>query len=285
MIVYLNGAYVPKSKAAISPDDRGFLFADGVYEVFAAYEGRLFRTADHLTRLERSLKALRIEFGDVAVVEEIAQTLLERNDLCGTNAKVYLQITRGAAPRNHAFPGADTSPTIYACASTFARPVEKRRVGVSATFVPDNRWARCDIKTVALLPNAIAAQTAEERDAEEAIFVRDGALTEGSHTNVCAAVDGTMVTAPLSNYILPGITRAVIMELCADFAIPVREFPVLFEEVPKLDELFLVGTTAEVMPIIEVDGTPIGSGRPGTIAQRLGEGFDGLVAGAVEGGA
>jgi len=278
MIVYLNGDYLPKSEAAISPDDRGFLFADGVYEVIAAYEGRLFRTEDHLVRLERSLKALRIEFGDVSVVEEIATRLLEKNDLCATNAKVYLQITRGAAPRNHAFPGADIPATAYACASTFTRPIEKRRKGVTATFVPDNRWARCDIKTVALLPNAMAAQMAAERNAEEAIFVRDGALTEGSHTNVCAAVDGTMVTAPLSNYILPGITRAAIMELCAQLDIPVREFPVLLEEVPKLDELFLVGTTAEVMPIIEVDGTQIGNGAPGPIAQRLGQGFDKLVA-------
>lgn len=274
MLVYLNGAYVPHAEARVSVDDRGFLFADGVYEVARVYRGRIFRMEDHLRRLARGLAELRIPFDDVAGLDAVARRLLAENGLAEAEATIYIQVTRGAAPRAHAFPSPPAAPTVYVAARPFpGHPRECVEEGVAAITVPDTRWSRCDIKSVGLLPNVLANQRAKEAGAFEALFVRDGVVIEGSHSNLFAVVGGELVTYPECNYILPGITRAVTIELARDLGIPVREGPIHLERLDRVEELFLSGTTTEVMPISRVDGRPVGDGRPGPVTRRLREAF------------
>jgi D-alanine transaminase len=273
VLVYLNGEYIPHAEARISVDDRGFLFADGVYEVVRVYEGRPFLMTEHLERMAHGLRELRIAFDDVASLGDIAARLLDENDIRG-DATIYFQITRGAAPRKHAFPADGTPPTVYVAAKPFAQhPDAFFHDGVAAITVPDNRWARCDIKSVSLLPNVLANQMAKEAGAFEALFVRDGVLLEGSHSNLFGVVDGTLVTYPRCNYILPGITRDLVLRIAGELGIPTREAPIFVDRFARIDELFLSGTTTEVMPIVRVDGKAVGSGRPGEITRRLQEAY------------
>ncbi|MBN1994796.1 MAG: D-amino-acid transaminase [Anaerolineae bacterium] len=273
MIVYFNGQYLPKQEAKISPDDRGFLFADGVYEVIRAYQGRLFQTDPHLQRLARSLRELQIGGPDPEIFREVAQQLLHHNQLGDSDALVYIQVTRGAAPRRHTFPGSHVSPTVYATATPFNPPREKMEQGIKIILTPDLRWTRCDIKSVSLLPNVLASQQAQESDAAEAVFVRDGALTEGTHTNFAAVRNGQLVTYPKSHYILGGITREVVLSLCANLNIPVKEFPLLEKDLPSAEEMMLLGTTSEIMPVVRVNDWPVGDGQPGPITQKLQQAF------------
>jgi D-alanine transaminase len=266
--VYLSGAYLPKDKAHLSPDDRGFLFADGIYEVVRSYGGTLFGLEPHLNRMANGLAALRITGVDVAELATVCRELLERNELERADALVYLQITRGAAPRTHFFPDPPTSPTVYATTMRF-QPKGDPALGVKVITAPDQRWTRCDIKSVALLPNCLAAQTAREAGASEALLVRDGVVLEGTHTSFFAVIDGVVRTAPLSNYILPSITRQAALDLCVRHGIPALPAPVFLHDLAAADELFLAGTTMEIMPIVEVDGHPVGSGAPGPVAGRL----------------
>src|SRR5262249_4864634 len=176
MIVYYNGEFLRKEDVAISPDDRGFLFADGVYDVIHAYSGRLFRCEDHLARLNHGLHELQIRQFDTRTLKEVAQRLLAENQLETGEALVYMQVTRGAAPRNHAFPPEGTSPTVYMQARAYSPPRELQQNGATAILVPDQRWARCDIKSISLLPNVLAHQKAREAGAFEAIFSSGGLL-------------------------------------------------------------------------------------------------------------
>lgn len=273
MIVYFNGRLVPKEDVRISPDDRGFLLADGAYEVILSYDGRLFKAEEHLKRLERSLRELRIERADVGSLKDAAERLIQVNDLENGDASLYIQITRGAAVRTHAFPGSETAPTVYAAASPFKRPREKCEHGIKVILVPDIRWTRCDIKSVALLPNVLVSQQAKEAGAAEAIFVRDGAVTEGAHTNFCAVFDGQLITYPKSHYILGGITREIVLGLCGELGIPFEEFPILESQLREADELMIVGTTTEIMPVVQVDGWQVGDGKPGPVTRRLQQAF------------
>jgi len=277
MLVYFNGNFVLKEEVKISPDDRGFLFADGAYEVVRAYAGRLFQADAHFRRMQRSLRELRIEGPDAETLRTIAETLMQANDLENGDVAIYMQVTRGAAPRAHAFPRPGTPPTVYASISPFQTPPEKLERGVSAILVPDIRWARCDIKAVALLPNVLANQQARENGAEEAVFVRDGALTEGSHSNFCAVFGGELVTYPRAHYILAGVTREVVLDLCRELGIPCSEFPIFASQVKDADEMMIVGTTVEVMPVVQLDGWPVGDGKPGPITRRLQQAFRALV--------
>ena len=273
MIVYFDGSFTPKDDVKLSPDDRGFLLADGAYEVILSYGGRLFKAKEHLKRLERSLRELRIEGADVKSLVDVAEELIPANNLGGGDAKVYIQVTRGAAVRTHAFPDSETSPTVYAAASPFQRPREKCERGVKVILVPDIRWTRCDIKSVALLPNVLASQRAKEAGAAEAVFVRDGMVTEGAHTNFCAVFDGQLVTYPKSHYILGGITREVVLDLCGELGIPCAEFPILESQLREADELMLVGTTVEITPVVQVDDWQVGDGKPGPITRNLQRAF------------
>lgn len=273
MIVYFNGEFLAKEAVRISPDDRGFLLADGVYEVIRTYEGKLFQAEAHLQRMARSMRELRLPGPSPQQLHAISERLIADNNLTTGDATVYLQITRGAARRSHAFPADDVSPTIYATASPFKPPVEKMTHGVKIILVPDMRWTRCDIKSISLLPNVLANQQAKEYNVEEAVFVRDGAITEGSHTNVGAVFKGTFVTYPKSHYILGGITRQVVIELCHQFNIPVKEFPILADQLPKADEMMLMSTTSEITPIVQVDDRMVGNGKPGPITAKLRQAF------------
>jgi len=271
-VVYLDGRYVPRDEARVSVDDRGFLFGDGAYEVTRAIRGRLFEGARHARRLARTLRGLDIALPDdqIAALDAVALRLLRENGLEDGEAAVYLQVTRGTAvPRTHHFPPAGTHPTVYAAATRFVPPSALRERGASVVTVADVRWARCDLKTVNLLPNAMAKQRAVAAGADEALFVRDGMLMEGSHSNAFAVLDGVLRTAPATNYILAGITRDVVLELAREAGIPVLEYPLLAAEVPLASELFMTSTTSDVLPVVRVDGRPVGDGAPGPVARRL----------------
>jgi D-alanine transaminase len=279
MIVYFDGRFLPKEDVRVSPDDRGFLLADGAYEVIRSYSGRQFKVAEHLSRLERSLRELRFTGPDVQRLGAIAEMLLQLNDLDRGDAVLYIQVTRGVAPRTHAFPPPQTTPTVYLTASPFRLSPEKWEHGVSIILVPDMRWARCDIKSVALLPNVLASQQAKEQGAEEAVFVRDGNLTEGAHTNVCGVFGGRLVTHPATHHILAGVTRRLVLDLCAELEIPVKESPMDRQALPEADELMILGTTTGIMPVVRVDDWQVGDGTPGPLTRKLQRAFRKLTEG------
>lgn len=277
MIAYLNGSYIPRDKAVISAEDRGFNFADGVYEVILSYSGRLFGLDAHMKRLRRSIDELRIPFDDIGKVKEIAERLLKENDLSSGDATVYIQITRGYAPRKHGFPPQDVPPTLFAYASAFKPHEQELNEGIKIILKPDIRWSRCDIKSVSLLPNVLAYQEAKERGAVEAVFMRDGAVTEGSHTSVFAVFDNKVFTAPKSHYILSGITRDVVLDLCRKRNIPFEEFPILESRIKKAEEFFITSTTSEVTPVVQIDEWMVGNGKPGPVTRELQDSFKELI--------
>lgn len=271
MIAYLNNTYMNKDDMRISPDDRGFLFADGVYEVIRSYGGRLFRAQEHLERLNYGAAHLRLPITDFDYLAEVAGELLQKNNLEKSDATVYFQVTRGAARRSHAFPSPQPPLTVYATASPFnsASSRKKMQQGITAITVADQRWSRCDMKTIGLTANVLANQLAQEAGAQEAILVRDGVMLEGTHSNFMAVFGDTIVTAPASNYILSGITRMTILELCAEQGLKLELRPVFTQDINQAAEAFVVGTTVEVTPICQLDGKPVGSGQPGPMTKRL----------------
>ncbi len=275
-IVYLNGAFLPRERATVSVDDRGFLFGDGVYEVVRVSGGGYVDAEPHLARLRRSLAELRLPDPATAGIDVLAigMELLDRQgvDLDG-EAVVYVQVTRGAAPRRHAFPAAGTPPTTFVSAWRFVPRREQMASGVTAITHADLRWQRCDIKSVNLLPNVLANQRATEQGAYEAILVRDGVVTEGTHSNVFGVVDGVLRTHPAGPAILAGVTRAVVLELARAGGLEVREQALTAGDLARAEEVFVTGTTTDIMPVIAVDGRPVGHGGPGPIARRLGEGL------------
>lgn len=266
MIVYLNGQYLPREEARISPEDRGFMFADAIYEVARFYRGRPYRLAEHLSRMRGGLAAVRIA-ADPGFYPEVAARLLAENGLAGSDAIVYAQISRGAAPRTHAFPAASVTPTVFAFAR--AADPEPPPEGGSAILVPDERWGRCDIKTVMLLPNVLAAQKAREAGAMDAILARDGVAWEGTKANLFCVTNGVVRTAPNGPRILPGVTRAAALEAARRQGMPVEERPVPIEELFAADEVFFASTTLWTYPLVSVDGKKIGDGKPGRVAQAL----------------
>ncbi len=269
--VFLNGAYLPKDQARISVDDRGFVFGDGIYEVVRIIEGRIFAWGEHAARMARGLDAVRIPFSasDVAGLEAVCNTLIADNDLQSGEATVYFQVSRGAAPRTHYFPPAGTPPTVYAAPSRFTPSRDMREKGVKAITVPDFRWARCDLKTVNLMGVVLARQAAHESGAYEALMIRDGMMMEGAATNAFAVIDGVVRTYPLSNYILPGITRQYVLDAARDVGVPVSEEPVTQAQMFAAPELFIVGTTTDVAPIVLLDGKTVGSGSPGPVTKKV----------------
>jgi len=268
-ILYLNGEYVPAATATVSVDDRGFLFADGCYEVTLVVEGSCIALDRHLARLQRGLDELRIDL-DTSSLVSIHHELIERNALGGHRfSSVYVQVTRGVAPRSHAFP-ADASPTVLVRAAPIEGPTEATLVaGTRAITAPDQRWARVDIKTTGLLPNVLAQQAAVEAGVEDVILHRDGVVTEGSHTNVYGSIGGVIVTAPADHRILAGVTRGIVFELAAADGLRVEERDWTVEELAGADEVFMSSTTAGVRPIVQVDGHPVGTGVRGPVTELL----------------
>lgn len=272
MIVFFNGQYIPKEQALVPIEDRGFMLADGIYEVATTFNGMWFRLDQHLDRFERSAREIRLTlpYSRTQMVE-IHNELMRRNNM--TDGFVYMQVTRGVAPRTHAFP-ANAQPTFLAMAKPVTPlPAEWYQNGCSAITYPDMRWGRCDIKTTNLLPNAMANTAAHDAGAYEAILVRDGIAIEGSHCNFFGVKDGTVITYPRSQRILGGITREAVLEVAESLGIPVREEAILAAELDRLDEMFFTGTTAEVVPITRVDGRTVCGGEVGPISRRL---LDGL---------
>lgn len=274
MLVYLNGEYLAHSEAQVSVDDRAFLFADGVYEVIRIYDGRPFLLEQHIERLTAGLRTLRIRGVDLDALTGVIQRLIDENRLRSGDASIYMQVTRGVSPRAHQFPSPDVPPTVFVAARPFQQhPSAFFDAGVPAVTVSDSRWARCDIKSTSLLPNVLANQQAHEQGAFEAIFVRDGIVLEGSHSNLFTVFDGGLVTYPASNYILAGITRRYVFDLAAQLGMPAREGLVPIDRLLDADEIFLSGTTTEIMPVVRVDDREIGSGSAGPITRRLQETF------------
>lgn len=270
--VYLNGAFMAPQDAHISPLDRGFLFADGIYEVIPAYNGVLFRFDEHLIRMERSLAEVAINNPySREKWRGLCEELITRNG--GGNLSVYLQITRGATDkRDHAFPNPPVAPTVFMMTGNIAVPAADSpdtATGSKAITLDDIRWARCDIKSVSLLPNSLLRQQAVEAGASEAILLRDGFVTEGSASNVFIVLDGTVVTPPKSHAILGGITRDLVVELCQRHHIPVEEREITESQLRQAHEIWVTSSTKEVVPIIQLNNAPVGSGQPGPVWKTL----------------
>jgi D-alanine transaminase len=271
-IVYLNGRFISKDESFISTDDRGFYFADGVYEVVKYYKSLPFCFEDHMIRLRNSLSSVRIDF-DISLLGSLCDQLIDDNLLNDEFAGVYIQITRGVAPRVHLFPGKEVKPTLFIRAFTMPSYLHDLRNGIRVITREDIRWLRCDIKSIALLANTMLFQEAVERNAGECFLVRNGNYTEATHSNIMAVMRETVFTHPDSNLILPGITKKVLIRLCAELRIQVIERPVASKDTNLFDECFITGTGSEVMPVVEIDGKPVGNGKPGPLTMRLQEEF------------
>lgn len=271
--VYLNGKFVPKGEAMISVEDRGFVFGDGIYEVARAIGGTLFEWPAHAERLAYGLRELRIDSAGTESLGAVCAQLLRDNGLTDGEATIYIQVSRGAAARTHYFPPVGTANTVYASAARFVPNLEMRTKGAKAITHPDQRWARCDIKTVNLLGPVLARQAAVEQGAYEAILHRDGMVTEGAATTCFAVIDGVLRTAPLSNYLLPSITRAVLLELIRGAGIRHEERAFTLMDLRRASEIFVCGTTTDVQPIVTLDGQPAGDGTVGPVTAQVRELF------------
>jgi D-alanine transaminase len=284
-ISYLNGSFLPLQDCKISVEDRGFVFADGLYEVTKGYSGKLFTEDLHLARLLRGLSELRIGSTDsdrisiIQDVKRISKQLLEKNNLMNRDSTVYVQVTRGTAPRAHAFPLSKVPPNLFLVAKPFVNPPsEYFEKGVSGLLTPDQRWKRCDIKSISLLPNILANQLAKEAGAYEAILTRncgdegDMALVEASHSNVFAVKNGVLITHPASDNILSGITRHVILKHTHEIGVKAIEAEIRLSDIRsgEITELFTTATTTEAMPIVKLNsGLIIGNGHPGPITNMI----------------
>jgi len=268
LTVFLNGQFLPYEQATISVEDRAFLLADGIYEVVRVYGGRPFEMEGPLRRLARSARELKLPAPDLDEIGRVSLELLRINNL--SDATIYIQVSRGAyAPRTHAFPTGPVTPTLLVIARSFKANDAQWENGIKAVTVPDQRWARCDIKSVSLLPNALAKQAAVEAGAQEAVFIKDGYAIEGSSSNFMAVLDGEIRTYPSCNYILSGITRNVVLDLARKLGYKVREEGIPTTALGRCTEMWVTSTTQEVMPIVSLDGQVVGDGRPGPVAQAL----------------
>lgn len=267
-IVFLNGEFLPIEQARVPVLDRGFIFGDGVYEVVPVYGGRPFRWPQHLARLRRSLAAIAIaDPRDDDGWHALVDMLVRRHPW--PDQIVYLQVTRGVAKRDHAFP-AGVTPTVFAMTNELVPvPATLREQGVAAISLPDERWQHCDIKSISLLGNVLARQAAVEAGAFECVMFRDGYLTEGAASNVWVVRDGRVAGPPRDRRVLEGIRMGLIDELCAGAGLLLDTRPITREEVFAADELLLSSATREVLPITRIDGRPVGAGRPGPVYARL----------------
>lgn len=275
MAVYLNGQFMPLEEARVPVLDRGFMFGDGVYEVIPVYSRRPFRLAEHLKRLQHSLDGIRLNNPHTeAEWERLLGELIACN--AGEDQSLYLHITRGVAKRDHAFPDPPVPPTVFMMSSPLAAPSpELLQTGISAVTVVDNRWLRCDIKAIALLPNVLLRQAAVDAGCTEAILIRpeeghgNGFLTEGSASNIFVVKNSALYAPPKDNLMLPGITYDVVLELAAANGIPCHVGRIAKEAVFAADELLLTSSPREVQAITRLDGKAVGNGRPGPMFERL----------------
>ena len=271
-IAYVNGRYQRHADAAVHIEDRGYQLADAVYEVWSVFGGKLADAEGHFARLARSLGELQIpEPMSRAALTIVLREVLRRNQV--REGLIYLQISRGVAPRDHAFPEGDLSPAVVITAKSLDRAATEAKAakGISVITTPENRWGRCDIKTVGLLPNVLARQAARERGAGEALFVDDmGLVTEGASANAWILdADGVLRTRDTQANILRGVTRRTLLDVIAEAGLKVEERPFTPEEMAQAKEAFITGAGSLVLPVIAIDGQPIGGGAPGPVAKRL----------------
>ncbi len=263
--VYLNGAYLPLSEAKVSVLDRGFLFGDGVYEVIPSYSGHLFRLQEHLDRLQDSLRRIRLDFPlDKEQCLEVLTPLLDKDK----DQYIYLQVTRGVAPkRDHAFP-VEPVPTVFAMCSDI-KPFAGTETGVKALTMDDSRWEMCNVKATTLLANVLLRQKAIEQGCTEAILHKNGYVTEGAASNLFAVIDGILMTPEKTTEILPGITRQVILELARNNDIPCSEEIISLEALHMASEIWVTSSTREIVPVIELDSKKVGDGKPGPVWHKM----------------
>jgi D-alanine transaminase len=269
-IVHLNGKFLPIDQAFVPVLDRGFMFGDGVYEVIPVYSRHVFRIEEHLKRLQHSLDGIKLPNPhSEREWTNILNEVIKRN--APEDQYLYLHITRGVAKRDHAFPNPPVPPTVFVLSNPLTTPpAELLQSGISCITVADNRWLRCDIKAIALLPNVLLRQAAVDAGCAEAILIRDDAfLTEGAASNIFVVKNGTLLAPPKDNLMLPGITYDVILELAAANGIPHEVRKVTKTEVLSADELLLTSSTREVLAITSLDGKPVGNGKPGAMFARL----------------
>jgi D-alanine transaminase len=271
-VAFINGAFVPLAEAKVSIEDRGFQFGDGVYEVIRTYTGRPFSLEAHLARLDRSAAALDLiqPYSHAEWTDHILEGIRRA---AFPEAKIYIQLSRGVAPRDHAY-STELTPTVVMTVREF-HPLDRsmQAAGVDALTTEDIRWGRCDIKSVNLLANVLARQQVKQAQVFEAILVRAGLVTEGAVSTVMVVRSGTVMTAPEGPHILSGVTRAVVLDLARTEGIPIQERFVSQADLYGAEEVFLTGTTVEVLAVVRIDGKVIGDGRPGPITQRLAAGF------------
>ena len=263
MLAYYNGSFIPENEISVKWNDRGFNFADGCYEVVRSYKGKIYRVNDHANRLAYSLRELRINSDIPSQVEEISYRLLQENHPGHEHALVYMQVTRGAHKRMHRFPPVAPPPTILFTSGLFTPYQKEFEEGAKIILIEDYRWNRCDIKSIGLIPNVMSQQKAWENGAIEAVFVRNGMLTEGTHTNVACIKNGVFITPPLSHHILAGVTRTAVLEICHELKIPVMEKEISETEFMEADEIMVIGTTLEITPVVKVNEKNIGDRTPG----------------------
>ena len=268
--VFLNGEIVDAENAKISVFDRGFIFGDGIYEVIARINGNFFFKEAHFRRLQWCLDEIRIPF-DANSLESIIPKLLEVSGLEDEDCMLYIQLSRGAAPRQHSFPE-DIQPTVMMYAWPKTLP-DINTAHASVTTREDYRWSRCDIKSTSLLGNIMANEYAMENNCYETLFIRDGRFTEASHCNVFFVKDGIIYTHPKGPYILGGITRQVVLQLCEELQLELREEAIRFDELTQIDEAFLTGTSTQVLAIKHIDDHQLFEDRPGEITRQLQEAF------------
>ncbi|MBI1423378.1 MAG: D-amino-acid transaminase [Gammaproteobacteria bacterium] len=267
-IVYLNGEFLPLSEAKVPVLDRGFIFGDGVYEVIPAYSGRLFRIDEHLQRLQNSLDAVRIRnpYSNAEWLQ-VLTGLLKKNP--AEDSSIYLQVTRGVAKRDHAFP-ANVTPTVFAMANPLVTTDEKTfNQGVAAITRDDSRWQHCNVKAITLLANILLRQSAIDAGAAEAILIRNDDVTEGAASNVFIVSKGVIKTPPKSALLLPGITRDLIVELAQSHKLPIEEVTFSKDALLAADEIWISSSTKEIMPVVKLDGKSVGNGQPGPVARKL----------------
>ena len=271
--VFINGEFVNEEDAKVSYEDRGYVFGDGIYEYIRAYDGKLFTVKEHFERFLRSAEEIGLDLNfTIEELIELVRRLLKENNV--VNGGIYIQATRGAAPRNHSFPTPPVKPVIMAFTKSYDRPYEELEQGVYAITTEDIRWLRCDIKSLNLLGNVLAKEYAVKYNATEAIQHREETVTEGASSNVYAIKDGEIYTHPVNNYILNGITRKVIKWVAEDYNIPFNEETFTVDFLKNADEVIVSSTSAEVTPVVKIDGEIVNDGKVGPITKKLQEGFE-----------
>lgn len=272
-IIMTQGSFAHKDSLLVPYEERAVQFGDGVYEVIRVYDGKPYLLEEHIERLYRSLDAIRIKLNiDYPTLIKLLQDLLEKNNM-SSDGNIYLQVSRGSAPRAHVFPE-NTEPNIFAYVYDQTRHLEKLVNGVHAISLPDERWANCHIKSLNLLPNILAKQTAQENSCYEAILQVDGKVTEGSSSNIYLVKDGNIYTHPATKSILHGCVRMAVERFSHQLNIPFNEEAFTIEDISSADELFLTSSTSEVIPIVKVDNHAVADGKVGEITKKLQEAYN-----------